>query len=394
MSEKNKYEGIEKAQAKALSVVSILMLIIVSLFLYKTYNTNFFNDPENWGVFGDYVGGTLNPILAFLSFMLLLLNLYLQRKQLDKTEEQLELNREELRLTREELKKAADAQIDSAKLMDEQLKTQFLQQFDSLFFSLLNNFKNDLYLIKDSLKIYSQDLTTVLGRINVYHRKKELIVIEAFYELIKTIERRFSSAEFLTEKQRVFYIKQYCNMVRLSLSQDMLYLILLDIIKEENKKLKEVCEKNNIFKYISVDNAREPELKLFIYHLLAQLNFLENTLNERFRQSLIFNFLKCQDFSFYTLMKLCLPLREISNKQKIEFKFNNEFYEIFYDKYAQQWIFENCILKNIQFVWDSIILDFYKKDKNNWDIRLKLSLEIRNNFVVCIDIKKEYPILH
>ncbi|WP_407410905.1 putative phage abortive infection protein [Acinetobacter sp.] len=218
-------------------------------------------------------------------------------------------------------------------------------------------------------------------------------MIEAFYELVKTIERRFSSAEFLTEKQRDFYIKQYCNMVRLSLSQDMLYLILLDIIKEENKKLKEFCEKNNIFKYISLDNAPEPELKLFIYHLLAQLDFLENTLNKRFKDSLIFNFLKYQDLSFYTLMKLCLPLRQISNTQKIEFKLNNEFYEIFYDRFAQQWIFENCILKNIQFVWDSIILDFYKKDKTNWDVRLKLSLEIRNNFLVCIDIKKHYSIL-
>lgn len=159
MSEKNKYEDIEKAQAKALSLVSIVLLLIVSLFLYKTYNTNFFNDPENWGVFGDYVGGTLNPILGFLSFMLLLLNLYLQRKQLDKTEEQLDLNREELKLTREELKKAADAQIDSAKVMDEQLKKQTLQQFDSLFATLLDQLNRKIEaLYPEKLHLLEKEL--------------------------------------------------------------------------------------------------------------------------------------------------------------------------------------------------------------------------------------------
>ncbi|WP_407412034.1 hypothetical protein [Acinetobacter sp.] len=155
-------------------VFGVAGLLVIAVFL--AYWLNFKGNSispkvENWGAFGDYVGGLINPILGFFSFMALLITLDLQRKQLNKSEEQLELNREELKLTREELKKAADAQIDSAKVMNGQLKTQFLQQFDSLFFSLLNNFKSDLYRIKDPLKIYSQDLITVLGRICISPRK-------------------------------------------------------------------------------------------------------------------------------------------------------------------------------------------------------------------------------
>lgn len=81
-----------------------------------------------WGAFGDFIGGTLNPILTFFSICLILLTVYQNKKALD-------FNSEELALSRK-------AQQDSAKSQQLIQKTQNLQQFDSLFFSLLNQFKH------------------------------------------------------------------------------------------------------------------------------------------------------------------------------------------------------------------------------------------------------------
>ncbi|MDD3467670.1 MAG: hypothetical protein PHE67_11020 [Campylobacterales bacterium] len=74
------------------------------------------NATDKWGQFGDYVGGTLNPILGLLSLIVLLL-VYVQ-------------NKEELELTRQELKNSATA-------LAEQSKTLEIQRFEQTFFSLL-----------------------------------------------------------------------------------------------------------------------------------------------------------------------------------------------------------------------------------------------------------------
>ena len=53
-------------------------------------------DPDKWGAFGDFVGGIMNPIVAFAAFYWLT--------------ESVKLQKQELAETRAELKSAADAQ--------------------------------------------------------------------------------------------------------------------------------------------------------------------------------------------------------------------------------------------------------------------------------------------
>lgn len=83
---------------------------------------------SNWGAFGDFVGGTLNPVFTFISICLILYTVYQNKKSLD-------FNSEELALSRK-------AQQDTAKSQQLIQKTQNIQQFDSLFFNLLSHFKN------------------------------------------------------------------------------------------------------------------------------------------------------------------------------------------------------------------------------------------------------------
>lgn len=75
------------------------------------------NDPAVWGQFGDFVGGTANPILSFLTLIALTLTIILQSRQLSISSRELELSRNELELTRDELRRSAQAQELSEKAL-------------------------------------------------------------------------------------------------------------------------------------------------------------------------------------------------------------------------------------------------------------------------------------
>lgn len=75
------------------------------------------------GTFGDFLGGTLGPVLMFATFVALLATIVLQLKE----------NKE----TREELKKSSDAQVSQSEALEK-------SQFESTFFALLDQHNNAL----------------------------------------------------------------------------------------------------------------------------------------------------------------------------------------------------------------------------------------------------------
>ena len=91
-------------------------LIILGLYIAYFKNLSVTNDSATWGTFGDYLGGTLNPIISFLALIGLLYTIHQQAQ--------------EMQATREELKQAAEQQYRQADIFN-------LQQFESTFFSLL-----------------------------------------------------------------------------------------------------------------------------------------------------------------------------------------------------------------------------------------------------------------
>ena len=91
-------------------------LIILGLYISYFKNLSITNDSATWGTFGDYLGGTLNPIISFLALIGLLYTIHQQAQ--------------EMQATREELEQAAEQQRRQSKIFN-------LQQFESTFFSLL-----------------------------------------------------------------------------------------------------------------------------------------------------------------------------------------------------------------------------------------------------------------
>lgn len=116
--------------AVGLLVFSCLSIVIGS-YLSNFWSRSISDSPADWGVFGDYLGGTLNSAFSFFSFLALLYTIFLQQK--------------ELALTRDELKASTKAQIDASIFAGEQNKITSLQ----LTNAKNNEKKNDIYnLIK------------------------------------------------------------------------------------------------------------------------------------------------------------------------------------------------------------------------------------------------------
>ena len=103
-----------------LSVIAFIGAILLIYFTkYELWN----GSKADFGTFGDFVGGTLNPGLSFLGFMALLYTIYLQSKELESN--------------RQELKRAASAQAKTDAMLESQTETLARQQFEGTFFALL-----------------------------------------------------------------------------------------------------------------------------------------------------------------------------------------------------------------------------------------------------------------
>ncbi|MCT7944076.1 hypothetical protein [Shewanella septentrionalis] len=95
----------------------IILLAVIAAFLLTLYFMNFnggWGNQGDFGAFGDFLGGVLNPILGFATVGLLIWSLKMQMKELSLSNQQLALTRQELKETKEETalsRQAMEAQV-------------------------------------------------------------------------------------------------------------------------------------------------------------------------------------------------------------------------------------------------------------------------------------------
>jgi len=152
------------------------LMVIVFISYLKMFGIHPTDSHEKWGQFGDFLGGTLNPILSFLSLIALLTTIALQSTELE--------------LTRKELKRSASAQEETKKVLDQQSETLARQQFESTFFSLLDQHNKILESLNRKIVIDKTDAPLI------YHIRGNVFKNSALrgcrqnqlkYQLTKTI---------------------------------------------------------------------------------------------------------------------------------------------------------------------------------------------------------------
>lgn len=97
-------------------IVAISVAVTVTTFCayFMQFGGSFSRDRAVWGQFGEFIGGSLSPLLSLFALLALVLTLVLQSRQLEYTREELENSRKELSATLEQLERSADAQAKTA----------------------------------------------------------------------------------------------------------------------------------------------------------------------------------------------------------------------------------------------------------------------------------------
>lgn len=280
----------------AVGVFIVVILLFVGI---NIWGGKFFNEENttlsNLGTIGDYFGGLINPLLGFVSFCALLYTIRIQMKSLAKQSEELELTREELKATKEELARSAKAQEQSSAIFKQ-------QQFETTFFSLINQlnreieqFHNDIinkaeggqskrnefiefikdktytsnntprYLtqhpIEDMKEEFESRLEELMGEIYYFHNliAKIPVLIKVILNLIKSFG--FKGGDL--DSRENFYV----NVVKSNLSREALYIIA--IIGYGDDSLRNLIEKYNLLEFMSFRfNPNEdphPILRLIAY---------------------------------------------------------------------------------------------------------------------------------
>ena len=163
----------------ALIIVSAVCIIIVISTYIKYFPGPISFDNQKWGTFGDFIGGTLNPILSFLSFIALLITIILQSK--------------ELSLSTKELTNSATA-------LKEQNESIKIQIFENTFFQMIG-LHNDIVNSID-ITIQNQTHTIVQGRDCFKYLYKNKFV--PLYNNEKTLAPESQESEIISSSYSIF----------------------------------------------------------------------------------------------------------------------------------------------------------------------------------------------
>lgn len=77
---------------------------------FLRFHGGFSEKRDAWGQFGDFIGGTVNPLLSFMTLLALIFTVVLQTRQLEHSRAALANSKEELLATREEMARSTAAQ--------------------------------------------------------------------------------------------------------------------------------------------------------------------------------------------------------------------------------------------------------------------------------------------
>lgn len=306
--------------AKILSIIG-LALFFISAFIFINFGSWKFSlilDETIMGQFGDFVGGVIGSLFAFIGVILYYIALKAQREDVQTNKNALNLQMQALNQQIEEFKAQTEELQETRKVYEEQTnlyreqtnyyqqqvkelknqtKVNSLQQFNSEFYSLLNVFisiKKDcegpISKLLDILKVRLKTKDdTICNRHSIlieeytklyYNNTSSLSVyFKTFYRLLKMIEDSSIEAE---RKQR------YAKTLRSQLSENELLLLYYDYCSVLGEKVRLLAIKYNLFKHLNLMRKFELDTSKFEndkVSILAYLHELSVLLDSKIKQS-------------------------------------------------------------------------------------------------------------
>ena len=237
------------------------LLYFAILLLFSTLCVYFYNfknglstESSNWGTFGDFMGGTLNPIFALFSLFAIIYTIKIQTQEL-------EFSREELEATRSELKESRIAQQEQSESLKLQNEATKLQIFENTFFQLLNLFIEnkkeivyaDAYSNKAIKKYMNSFKSTYEFNYENFYTTNESFLGTYFgqaYQVLNII-----SENNIENKQR------YVNIFRAQYTKDELEFLFYHCLGNIGKrKFKKLVEDYEFFEHLILNENIEKQL--------------------------------------------------------------------------------------------------------------------------------------
>lgn len=306
--------------AKVLSWIG-LTLIILGAFIFilcRSWDFSWTISEEKVGQFGDFVGGVVGCIFAFVGVILYYVALTDQREDIRINREALEtqvktLNQqiEEFKAQTKEMQETRTVYEEQTKLyrkqteyyeqqvkeLKNQTKISSLQHFNSEFYSLLNVFisikKNcektisDLLCKLKSIPVSNND--TICNKHSVlieeytkqyYNNSSSLsIFFKTIYRLLKMIDDSNIESE---SKQR------YAKTLRSQLSEQELLILYYDYCSVLGEKVRLLAIKYNLLKHLNLTRKFELDYSKFENNKIPILTYLQELsviLNSKIKQS-------------------------------------------------------------------------------------------------------------
>lgn len=235
---------------------AILLLFITLCVYFYNFKNGLSNESSNWGTFGDFVGGTLNPIFALFSLFAIIYTIKIQT-------EELEFSREELEATREELKGSRIAQQEQSESLKLQNEATKLQIFENTFFKLFELHNDKYEKFKNKLDSYnnrifennesSDETTYMLNKFNMHRRDYLYTYLLTLFELLIFIDKEDSKNTNL-----------YIGLVKASVNNGyILTYIALECMSNNN--LKSLIEKYSLLESLNlIGRNRQTEICLIL----------------------------------------------------------------------------------------------------------------------------------
>lgn len=357
--------------------IALFVFISFLLFMYFSTFNHISKDTAVWGAFGDYIGGLLNPVFAFLSFMALLITLIFQNKQLqqnqqilqetikaiEQNEKALSQNQKALEFNRIELENSNKQLELSAKAQTEIEKTQKIQQFDTLFTTILSelNLINSNFLeknlISDFYKVFYENFKLEFKQVNLrkkYALTKYFILLYQIFKLV--VENKFLS---------YYDQKKYINIVRATIDNSILQLLMLNCncegFSDDFDEYYDFIEEFGILEHMDFQNTENPQSEVNADLLLCLKNYSQ----------------KCFGKNIYLQGVNEIWYFEIIKKRNIKSKFQFFMYLLFSRK---------LILRNNKYGLDSSL---NLNTGNNTRIQLVIDTSsYHNNIIIDFDLTK------
>lgn len=317
-----------------LIVFSVIVFVsaIVIFIVFGSWHFSSVLDEAKVGTFGDFVGGVVGTLLAFVASILYYVALKKQQEELLQNQEALTLQTEALNRQIEEFKQQSEEMVltrEVYKLQNETMKeeerTMHLQQFDSHFFGFFqvyrdlkhklnkenSDFFNELLVQIDqsiffsnckSYQSYSEEVRRVYETLFLENRNR----LSSYYRCLYRLVRQVDECTFLSQKDKWRYVK----LVRAQITDNELLVLYYNCCSEMAIKSRDLYYKYNLFKHLQPIQKIEFKAKnpmnsddiirigLFSEWLLPNIESFNNKVCDEFLNGDIKEEHVCRDLQF------------------------------------------------------------------------------------------------